>query len=46
MTGIACGRQRIEPVEDHRGPVAKFVGIFINLRKYGSIRDPVSRYWD
>ena len=46
MTGFACGRRRIEPVEDHRGPFARFVGMFLNLRKYGSLRHPVSRYWD
>ena len=46
MTGIACSRRRLVPVEDHRGPFAKFVGMFLNLRKYGSIRHPVCRYWD
>lgn len=46
MTGIACNRWRIEPVEDHRGPIAKIIGMFLNLHRYGSIRHPVSNYWD
>lgn len=46
MTGIACQRRRHTVEPDHRGALQRFIGAIINLRTYGSVRHPESRYWD
>lgn len=47
ITGIACARQnRHATGSDQRGHLQRFIGTIINLRTYGSVRHPESRYWD
>lgn len=47
MTGIACTRKNRHAIgPDRRSLLQRFIGAILNLRAYGSVRHPESRYWD